>query len=170
MYRQSEKKLVKQQYVLHMSPQYDELRPISGWDPSDSLRHPCEFQRVSRFGSVTARRLVVGVSQTLRRWTERASWRCSCIWRDKKSMILSLRRALISAMLISWSASRMHLSQHRPSRLRKHSVSCNHRPVYSASTTVVGICEFSCIMWSVYKLIKLINFSNINPVLRIFKK
>jgi len=24
------KKLVKQQYVLHMSPQYDELRPTSG--------------------------------------------------------------------------------------------------------------------------------------------
>jgi len=29
-YRQSEKKLVKQQYVLQMSPQCDELRPTSG--------------------------------------------------------------------------------------------------------------------------------------------
>ena len=29
-YRQSEKKLVKQRYVLHMSPQYGELRPTSG--------------------------------------------------------------------------------------------------------------------------------------------
>ena len=28
--RQLEKKLVKQQYVLHMSPQYGELRPTSG--------------------------------------------------------------------------------------------------------------------------------------------
>ena len=27
MYRQSEKKLVKQQYILHMSPQYGEVRP-----------------------------------------------------------------------------------------------------------------------------------------------
>jgi len=27
MYRQWKKKLVKQQYVLHMSPQYGELRP-----------------------------------------------------------------------------------------------------------------------------------------------
>ena len=35
-----------------------------------SLGHPCKFQRVSRLGSITARHLVVGVSQTLRRWTE----------------------------------------------------------------------------------------------------
>jgi len=58
------KKLVN----LHMSPQYGELRPISGWDRSGSLRHPCKFQRVSRLGSVTARHLVVGISQTLRCW------------------------------------------------------------------------------------------------------
>jgi len=70
MYRQSEKKLVKQQYVLHMYPQYGELRPTSSWDRSGRLRHPCKFQRVSRLGSVTARHLVVGVSQTLRHWTE----------------------------------------------------------------------------------------------------
>jgi len=63
------KKLVKQQYVLHMTPQYGELRPTSGCDGSGSLRHPCKFQRVSRLGSVTARHLVVAVSQTLRRWT-----------------------------------------------------------------------------------------------------
>jgi len=57
------KKLVKQQYVLHMSPQYGEPWPPSGWDRSGSLRHPCKFQRVSRLGSVTARHLVVSVSQ-----------------------------------------------------------------------------------------------------------
>ena len=34
------KKLVKQQYLLHMSPQYGELRPTSGWDRSGSLGHP----------------------------------------------------------------------------------------------------------------------------------
>jgi len=58
------KKLVKQRYVLHMSPQYGELRPTNGCDPSGSLRHPCKFQRVSRLCSVTARHLVAGVSQT----------------------------------------------------------------------------------------------------------
>jgi len=34
------KKLVKQQYLLHMSLQYDELGPSSGWDPFVSLGHP----------------------------------------------------------------------------------------------------------------------------------
>ena len=48
------KKLVKQPYVLHMTPQYGELRPTNGWDRSGSLRHPCKFQRVSRLVSVTA--------------------------------------------------------------------------------------------------------------------
>jgi len=67
------KKLVKQQYVLHMSPQYGELRPTSGWDRSGSLRHLCKFQLVSCLGSVTARHLVVVVSQTLCRWTEGAT-------------------------------------------------------------------------------------------------
>jgi len=36
-------------------------------DQLTSLDYPCKFQLVSRLGSVTARHLVVGVSQTLRR-------------------------------------------------------------------------------------------------------
>jgi len=55
------KKLVKHQYVLHMSAQYGELRPTSGRDPWGSWRHPCKFQQVSHLGSVIARHLVVGV-------------------------------------------------------------------------------------------------------------
>jgi len=35
---------------------------------------PCKLQRLSRLGSITARHLVVGVSQTLRRWTEGATY------------------------------------------------------------------------------------------------
>jgi len=50
-----EKKLVKQQYLLHMSPQYGELRPTSGWDRFVSLGHPSYFQRLPRLGSVSAR-------------------------------------------------------------------------------------------------------------------
>ena len=64
----------KQQYLLHMSLQYGELRPTIGWDPFVSLRHPCKFQRVSRLGSITARHLEVGVSHTWRRWTEGATY------------------------------------------------------------------------------------------------
>ena len=52
-------KLIKQQYLLHMSPQYGKLRPTSSWDCFLSLGHPCKFQWVSLLGSVT-----------LWRWTE----------------------------------------------------------------------------------------------------
>jgi len=48
------KKSVKQQCFPHMSSQYGELRPTSGWDLLASLRHPCKLQRVSRLGNVTA--------------------------------------------------------------------------------------------------------------------
>jgi len=48
-------KTFKQPYLLHMFPQYGELRPTSGWDRSGSMEHPCKFQRVSRLGSVTTR-------------------------------------------------------------------------------------------------------------------
>ena len=70
------KKLVKQQCLLHMSPQYGELRPTSGWDRFGSLGHPSYFQRLPRLGSVTTRHVVVRVSQTLRRWTESTT----CVW------------------------------------------------------------------------------------------
>ena len=40
------KKLVKQQYLFHMSPQYCELRPTSGRDRFGSLGHPSYFQRL----------------------------------------------------------------------------------------------------------------------------
>jgi len=49
------KKLVKQQYLLHMSSQYGELQPTNGWDRFTSLGHPCKFQWFLRLGSITAR-------------------------------------------------------------------------------------------------------------------
>ena len=55
MYRQSEKKLVKQQYLLQTSLQYGELRLTNGWDWLAGLEHPVIFQRLLRLGSVTAR-------------------------------------------------------------------------------------------------------------------
>ena len=54
------KKLVKQQYLLHMSLQYGELQFTSGWDRFLSLGNPCKFLRVSRLGSVTARHSSIG--------------------------------------------------------------------------------------------------------------
>ena len=48
------KKLVKQQYPLHMSQQYGEFRPTSGWDRLAGLGHHSKFQRLSRLGFFTA--------------------------------------------------------------------------------------------------------------------
>jgi len=39
-YIDNQKKLVKQQYLLHMSSQYGELWPTNGWDRFGSLGHP----------------------------------------------------------------------------------------------------------------------------------
>jgi len=64
------KKLVKQQYLLHISPTIWWTWTTSGWDRFGSLGHPSYFQRLPRLGSVTERHVVVGVSQTLGRWTE----------------------------------------------------------------------------------------------------
>jgi len=65
------KKHVKQQYLPHMSLQYG---PTSGWDRFGSLGHPSYFQRLPHLGSITARHVVVGVSQTVRRWTQGATY------------------------------------------------------------------------------------------------
>jgi len=48
------KKLVKQQYLIHMFPQYGKLWPSSGWDLLASLGHHGKFQQVSHLGFVTA--------------------------------------------------------------------------------------------------------------------
>jgi len=47
-------KIVKQQYLLHMSSEYGELRPTNGWDRLASLGHPTKLQRVSRLAFLTA--------------------------------------------------------------------------------------------------------------------
>ena len=54
------KKLVKQQYVLHMYPQYCELRPINCWDLLASLGHPSKFRWVSHLAFVSAATSLTG--------------------------------------------------------------------------------------------------------------
>jgi len=41
--------------LTHMSSQYGELRPTSGWDQFGSFGHPTKFQWVLCLGSITAR-------------------------------------------------------------------------------------------------------------------
>jgi len=58
-----------------MTSQYDELlQHTSGWDLLVNLRHPCEFQWVSRLASLLHVTLVAGISQTLWRWTDGATY------------------------------------------------------------------------------------------------
>jgi len=54
------KKLVKRQYLLHISSQYGELRPTNGWDLLASLGNPSKFQWVSHLGFVTAPTSLIG--------------------------------------------------------------------------------------------------------------
>ena len=62
-YRQSEK-LVRQQYLPYMSPQYGELWPTSGWDPFVSVGTPGNFNGVRILAALLHGTIVVGVSQT----------------------------------------------------------------------------------------------------------
>jgi len=56
----SRKKTVKQQYVLHMTSQYGELRPTNGGDRFGSLGYPSKFQLASRLAFVTAATSLIG--------------------------------------------------------------------------------------------------------------
>jgi len=73
-YQQSEKKLVKQQCLPHMSSQYGELWPTSGWDPLASLGTSANSNGFHVLAALLHGTLVVAVSQTLRRWTEGATY------------------------------------------------------------------------------------------------
>ena len=69
--------MLKQQYLLHISSQYGELRPTNSWDRFWSLGHPQQISTFSRLGFVTAqtslnggqpnfaRRLAVSLAGTL---------------------------------------------------------------------------------------------------------
>jgi len=58
------KKLVKQQYVLHMSAQYGELRPTNGKIRSGLWGTPANFHGFRVLGALLHGTLVMGVSQT----------------------------------------------------------------------------------------------------------
>jgi len=59
------KKLVKQQYLLHMSSQYGELWHTSGWDRFSCLGHPANFNGFQVLVSLLQRRRSPEANQTL---------------------------------------------------------------------------------------------------------
>ena len=66
--------LVKQQYLLHMHLQYAELLPTNGLDLLASLGTPANFNGFRVLTALLHGTVVVGVSQTLRRWTDHATY------------------------------------------------------------------------------------------------
>jgi len=72
-YWQSEKKLFKQRYVLHMSAQYGKLWPTNGWDWFGSLGTSADLNGFHVLTALPHVTQVVGVSQILRRWAEGAT-------------------------------------------------------------------------------------------------
>jgi len=61
------KKLIKQQYLPHMSSQYGELGPLAAEIRSGVWGTPANFNGFRILGALLHGTLVVGVSQTLRR-------------------------------------------------------------------------------------------------------
>jgi len=59
------KKLVKQQYLIHVSSQYGEPRPTNRWNRFRSLGHPSKFPRFRVLPSLLQRRRWPEASQTL---------------------------------------------------------------------------------------------------------
>jgi len=67
------KKLVKQQYLIHISLEYGELRLTSGWDRFFSLGTHANFNGFRVLAALLHGSPSLGVSQTLRCWTEGAT-------------------------------------------------------------------------------------------------
>jgi len=59
------KKLLKQQYLTHMSPQYGKLRPSNSWDCFGCLVHPSNFNGFRILPSLLQRRHSPEANQTL---------------------------------------------------------------------------------------------------------
>ena len=67
MHRQSEKKLVKQQYLLHMPHNMVNFGPLAAEIVSLVWRTPANFNGFGVLAALLDGTLVLGVSQTLRR-------------------------------------------------------------------------------------------------------
>jgi len=68
------KKLAKQQYLLYMSPQYGELGPLTAEICWRLWGTPANFNVFRVLAALLLGTLVVGVSQTLQRWTKSATY------------------------------------------------------------------------------------------------
>jgi len=70
----NQNKLVKQQYLLHVSPQYGVLGPLAAEIGLPVWGTPANFDSFRVLAALLHGSEVVSVSQTLRRWTEGATY------------------------------------------------------------------------------------------------
>jgi len=93
------KKLVKQQYLLHMSPQYGELGPLAAEIGPVVWGTPANFNGFHVLATLLHGTLVVGVSQTLRHWEGATYIRQGCHhvghWPHISSFFLNFSLTLI---------------------------------------------------------------------------
>jgi len=83
------KKLVKQQYLLHMPSQYGELRSTNGQARLVGLGHPSKFQRGLRLGFVTAATSLNGSPPNFTRCL--AVWWAGILYIDFRGVLLRNR-------------------------------------------------------------------------------
>jgi len=94
------KKLVKQQYLLHMSPLYGELQPTNGWDLLASLGHPSKFQRVLRLAFLTAATSLTGSQPNFARCLT-VSWAATLYIHFRGLLSTDLRPSLAFSYIVS---------------------------------------------------------------------
>jgi len=68
------KKLLSSNTSSRCPPRYSELRPTNGWDQFGSLGHPANFNGFRVLAALLHGSQVVSISQSLRRWTEGATY------------------------------------------------------------------------------------------------
>jgi len=150
------KKLINEQYVIRMSPQYDERRPTNNSDLLANLGHPSKFQPVSHLGFVTAPTSLNGGQQSFAGCLAVSCAVTLCIyfgdsclleefWQLQSSLCVQVLCSLTLAALLHgtrtaavsetlWRGTRngiAELSQRAPSRLSSHHL--GHWPHSSVS-------------------------------------
>jgi len=122
------RKSVKQQYVLHMSPQYGELRPTSGWDRSGNFEAP---QQISTGFASWERYCTASISGRQPNCVNRKRHLCSA---GRPS------RWALARILVAYSSAVLYFSEPRAARFRPAS------QIRTKATPVVYI-QSACDGW-----------------------
>ena len=155
------KKIVKQQYLLHLSSQHGKLRPTNGWDLLASLGHPSKFQRVLCLAFVTAATLLTGGQPKLFMVFGRLlGWYTICIYTFLGAQC-KIHFASKSCVLLYWQRYCMALQQRASDKLcgvvqgmelrnfcRRRQLYSAGRPSRWASAHILVFIFFNVVLWN----------------------